>query len=131
MSQSDVEILRKSLERASEDPEAFYEVLDPAVEWDTRRQVPDGEVGRGVAGVRQFFRRWEGPLARYEFELEEAIDMGDQVFTVLRERATGKGSGVPIEGRIAQIWTFRDGKVVRYRGFHDKTEALRAAGWRE
>jgi ketosteroid isomerase-like protein len=131
MSQGDVEILRKALEQASQDPEAFYAVIDPAVEWDTTRQVPDGEVGRGVAGVRRFFRRWEGPLARYEFELEEAIDMGDQVFSVLRQRARGKGSGVPIEGRVAQIWTFRDGKVVRYRGFQDKTEALRAARSRD
>jgi ketosteroid isomerase-like protein len=79
--------------------------------------------------VRQFFHRWEGPLAGYEYELEEAIDMGDHVFTVLCHRAKGKGSGVAVEGHIAQIWTFRDGKVVRYRGFHDKTEALRAAGW--
>ena len=119
------------MEQASEDGGTFYDVLDPEVEWDTTRQVPDGEVSCGVAGVRQFFHRWEGPLAGYEFELEEAIDMGDEVFTVLRQRAKGKGSGVPVEGRIAQIWTFREGKVVRYRGFQDKAEALRAAGWSE
>jgi ketosteroid isomerase-like protein len=127
MSQGDVEILRKALEQASQDPEAFYAVIDPAVEWDTTRQVPDGDVSRGVAGVHRFFRRWEGPLARYEYVLEEVVDMGDQVFTVLCERASGRGSGAPVERRIAQIWTFRGGRVVRYRGFQDKTEALRAA----
>jgi hypothetical protein len=42
MSQRDVETLRKISEQGPGGFAAFYDALDPAVEWDTTRQVPDG-----------------------------------------------------------------------------------------
>jgi hypothetical protein len=56
VSEENVEILRNALEQASEDPEALYSILDPAVEWDQSDQMPDAAVTRGIAGVRRFFR---------------------------------------------------------------------------
>jgi ketosteroid isomerase-like protein len=35
---------------------------------------------------------------------------------------------VPTEMRIFQLWTARDGRVVRMEMFHDLDEARRAAG---
>jgi ketosteroid isomerase-like protein len=32
-----------------------------------------------------------------------------------------------VERRFAQLWTVRDGKVVRFRVYADRDEALRAA----
>ena len=44
---------------------------------------------------------------------------------------TRQGSGVPVEYRFFGVWTFRDGKVIHYKGFNERAEALEAAGLRE
>jgi ketosteroid isomerase-like protein len=36
-----------------------------------------------------------------------------------------------LDMRIGQLWTFRDGKVVRYEAFDSWKQALEAAGLRE
>jgi ketosteroid isomerase-like protein len=72
--------------------------------------------------------RWLGIFSDYSREVEALIDAGDEVIAVIRLRGKGRGSGAPIEGRVAQIWTFRNGKVVRYRDFPNKANALSAAG---
>jgi ketosteroid isomerase-like protein len=55
------------------------------------------------------------------------IDAGEEVFVLMHQYGTGKGSGAEVEQRFAQLWTFREGKVVRYRGFRNRADALKAA----
>jgi ketosteroid isomerase-like protein len=43
----------------------------------------------------------------------------------------GKGSGVPVVIRSADLWTIRDGKIVSLVGYPDRAEALKAVGLRE
>jgi ketosteroid isomerase-like protein len=45
---------------------------------------------------------------------------------------TGRGqeSGLVLDMRIGQMWTFRDGKVIRYQTFPTWQQALEAAGLR-
>jgi hypothetical protein len=38
----------------------------------------------------------------------------------------GKGSGVEVDAYGAQLWTLRDGRVVRVKGYQSKDEALGA-----
>jgi ketosteroid isomerase-like protein len=46
-------------------------------------------------------------------------------------RGQGKGSGAEVEMRNWQVCTVCDGKIVAYRMFTTKREALEAAGLRE
>jgi hypothetical protein len=50
---------------------------------------------------------------------------------LLYQWVRGKGSGAEAESRIGQVWTFRDGVVVRWENFSTPAEALEAAGIRE
>jgi ketosteroid isomerase-like protein len=59
------------------------------------------------------------------------IDAGDQVVVVHYERGRGKGSGVEVEHRVANVFDLRDGRVIRKRPFANRSEALAAAGLRE
>ena len=131
MSQENVEVLRDALNRARDDPEAFYRVFDPDVEWDHSANVPYGGVLTGVDGVRQFFRRWIGTFEEWGFRVEEMIDAGDQVFVLMEQFGRGTGSGAEVSQRFAQVWTFRDRKITRFRAFRNREEALEAAGLRE
>lgn len=119
-------ILRKAGSRSLEDPESFFVILDPGIEWDPSALVPDATVTRGTDAVRAYFREFLRTFDEYGYEWEEMIEVGDEVITVMRSWGKGKGSGVTVESRVAQVWTFRDGRVVRYRDFLDKAAALAA-----
>ena len=134
MSQENVEALRRlfSLVGDGENPEALYELLHPDVEM----VIPGGDLDAGCyvghAGVRRYFRRWAGTLESWHFHPERMIEAGDdQVVVGVHQRARGKGSGVEVESRLGQVWTFRDGLAVRWENFATFAEALEAVGLRE
>ena len=125
-----MQILRRMFERlgrGGEHPEALYEVLDDDVVWDTTGRQPDGRVFRGHDGVRQFWRTWRGTWDAWEFRPEEIVDVGDSVVVSMYQRGRGKGSGVEVEDRHGQIWTFRGPKVIRHAQYRTLEEALEAA----
>jgi ketosteroid isomerase-like protein len=96
---------------------------------------------RALSAPRVPFRRWVSrrwrPFApntrgsRVEFEATDLIDAGDTVFAWIRIAGRGVGSGIPVAMEQAQVWMFRDGKVVRVEEYFDRGEGLRAAGLSE
>jgi ketosteroid isomerase-like protein len=81
--------------------------------------------------VHEYFRNWLSVFGDFDPQVEELIDAGDEVIAVLHERGRGKLSGAMVEGRLAHVWTVRDGKLWRLRSYATKQEALDAAGLRE
>ena len=57
-----------------------------------------------------------------------ALDYGDDVLVVAREQGRGSTSGATVSARIYLVFTFRKGKVLRYREFYDEAAALEAVG---
>ena len=45
--------------------------------------------------------------------------------------ARGKQRGVPIESELGDLFTLRDGKIVRYYSYWNRADALEAAGLRD
>jgi ketosteroid isomerase-like protein len=132
MSQENVEIVERALNAAQEDPEAFFSIFDQNVEWDmSGAGLPDAKTYHGPEGVREFFRGWIGPFDDFDYEAEEVIDAGDSVIVLLHQWGRGKGSGVLVESRFWQVWTLRDGKVVRFKNFPERGQALEAPGLSE
>ena len=125
MSEENVEVVRGWLE------DDAWAALDPEIEYDTTRLVPDGDVYHGHEGVARHWRRWFGTWKEFEVEGQEFIDADDQVVVVIQEHAQGKGSGVEVETRYGAVCTLRDGKIVRVRLYPDKAEALEAVRLRE
>jgi ketosteroid isomerase-like protein len=133
MSRENVEMIERILGEAQHNPTALYEVLDDYVRWEvTAMNMPDTpSTYIGPEGVREFFRRWVGTFDDWGYEATEMIDAGDSVVVHIRQWGRGKGSGATVEGDFWQVWTIRDGKVVRSTHCSDKAEALEAAGLRE
>lgn len=133
MSQGNVEALREIFDRIAQgDVEFFWDSLDPEIEWD-ERDMPWLEAGvyRGVPELRDFLRRWLAPWARFEWVPRDFMGSGENVVVTVRQRGVGKGSGIDIDQTRSQIWTFRDGKVIRFRSFVKRNEALEAVGLSE
>jgi ketosteroid isomerase-like protein len=133
MSQENVEIVRRFLRLAPENPDAAWDIFDSDVEWEIGDLgLPDfPRSSRGPDGVREFFRRWVGAFGNCGFEVEEVIDGGDAVLVHIHQWGSGKGSGATVEGRFWEVWMIRDGKAVRVVHHSEKADALEAAGLSE
>ena len=85
----------------------------------------------GLDGLRAFLLDWTAPWATYRLENEKAIDLGERVLMLNRDRGLREGSTQEVKGRIAAVFTIRDGKVVRIDAYTTYAEALEAVGLSE
>jgi ketosteroid isomerase-like protein len=53
---------------------------------------------------------------------------GDRILVPMRGRARGKGSRVQVDERFYQLYTVRDGMIIRLAEYSDEDQALQAAG---
>jgi ketosteroid isomerase-like protein len=125
---SNDEICRQLVEAVSErriddalgltDPE--IELIDP--------DLPGGGRFRGHAGAREYLDHLLEPFEEATWEVERLIPTGAMVVGFLHGRMRGKGSGIEVDMRDGHLWTLRGGRIVRWRTYLDRAEALRDAG---
>ena len=130
MSQENVEVVKAFTRRFEEgDRDEWREHFDSDVVFDaSATEMPFAGVYHGHKGMERFFRDWLGTWEDYEIAHREYIDAGDAVVVVFRQGGTGRGSGVRIEGDFFGVYELRESKVVRYRMYESRQEALEAAG---
>jgi ketosteroid isomerase-like protein len=102
------------------------------VEWDaSEMRLPDLGDGhlRGHEGVRRFWIAWLGAWEDVSFDYE-LRDAGEHVLALIDQRMRGSEE-INLPSRYAQLWTFKDGEVVRWKIFWEMSAALEAAGLSE
>jgi uncharacterized protein len=82
----------------------------------------------GLDGFTEAWRDWTSPFESYRIEVEEMIDAGDQVVTLVAMTGRTRTGGAEITAPGAAVWTVRDGRVRRVEFHLDRNAALRAAG---
>jgi ketosteroid isomerase-like protein len=131
MSRENLERLRANFENFLAGKSEFgAELLDPDVEWDASAlPAPDiSGVHRGPEGVREFWRQWLAAWETVQFDYE-LVDAGDSVVALIDQRMRGRSTGIEVRfGKYAQVYTFRDGRIVHWKAFMDQSEALEAVG---
>ena len=129
MSQENVEIVRDLTTRfETGDRESWREVLADDVIWDFSATTVAEGVYEGLSGVERFFIEWLGAWENPTLEHLEMMDAGDSVVVVFRWTARGKARGVETEATMFGVHDVKDGRVVRFRQFDSREEALEAAG---
>jgi ketosteroid isomerase-like protein len=86
---------------------------------------------RGFEGFAEGWRDWLEPWESYYNEVEEYIDAGNEVVSLVRVQAKTARDAVPVEHRPAAVWSVREGRIFRVRFYLDRDEALQAAGLSE
>ena len=131
MSQENVEVIKGFFEHWGS--EAWRDHIARDVVWDAAGVDLAGVSGvyKGHAGIEQLFRNWLGPWKSPTVELLEVIDAGESVYTAMRWRALGRGSGAEVERDFYGVYDFRDGVVVRFRQRDTRADALEAVGLSE
>jgi ketosteroid isomerase-like protein len=128
MSEENAEIVREAWDaysRADYDRVAGFH--DPHIVVIT---LEDGAV-YGNDAVLANYERWNEAWEGAETTLDEVIGRGDRVFLAARFHARGRASGVEVETRLYEVYTVRDGKVLRIDEYATRAEALEAAGLKE
>jgi ketosteroid isomerase-like protein len=129
MSESNVELVRTIYDLfRSGDTDGALALHDPEIEVHDRPEVPDPQVYRGHEGVLSSLRATRAAFKGLDMVPEEFLDAGDQVVVVFRLQGKGRESRVPVDERLAHVWTIQDGKAVRMAVHSGRDEALRAAG---
>ncbi|HEY0517078.1 MAG TPA: nuclear transport factor 2 family protein [Solirubrobacteraceae bacterium] len=143
MSQENVDVVRSILPGPDTDMIALWNddsaggelmhtmapLLDPG--FVSVKHVPgaEPETARGLQGVRVGWLDWLAPWATYRTEIEEVIDLGDRVVSVLCDYGRREPDSPEVALKSAAVWTVRGGLVVRaefYTG--GRAEALEAVG---
>jgi ketosteroid isomerase-like protein len=126
MSQENVESFRRGVEAWNgDDFDAWVDQFDPAVEWFALI-----EVFRGHAGAWQAWESFKGDM-QLTIRFDDVRDLGESMLALGEMKGTGQTTGLDFTGELAQLLTYRGGKVIGSRDFRSHAEALEAAGLRD
>jgi ketosteroid isomerase-like protein len=118
------EVVRKLYEVVEKDDwAAALQFFDPEVEW-----LPTEGEYHGLEGVGASFVEWMEPWDEHTVKLEEAVGSGDRALATVRLTARGGHSGMEIDQVFFQVFTVRDGKIVRMVEYVERGPAAEAAG---
>jgi ketosteroid isomerase-like protein len=119
VSQENVEVVRRFL---LVEVEEALKYADPDIAWNPAEE----SAARGHDAVRASLARWKSEWDDYELLPEGFAEMGDRVVATVRLRGRGRGSGIEIEALFYDVFTLRQGKIVRMDQFTKRSEALEA-----
>jgi ketosteroid isomerase-like protein len=90
--------------------------------------LPSDRPQRGKEALRSFLNLMLMGAEETEIRDYELLPAGDRVVALMRTYFRGDGGGPEVEVRDAHTMTFRDGKIVYWRLYIDRVEALTDAG---
>jgi uncharacterized protein len=127
--QQHLQLLRNFYDALNRDDlEAALGLCDENVEVYQPPNVVSSLPPRGHKDVALYLQGWFDSWHAYAPEPEEFIEAGDQVVVMVHLRAQGKGSRFEIQERMADVFTFENDKIVRFRFYVDRDAALESAG---
>lgn len=107
---------------------AMVQVFDPQIERIEPPEFPAGGTYHGLAAVQEHLSRARETWAEGSCEPERFIVAGDKVVVFLYVRVRLKHETEWREGALADVFTFRNGKVIQFRTFADRQQAIEWAG---
>lgn len=110
------------------DMQAVVTDFDPQIVRIEPAGFPSAGTYRGIEEVQAHVRAGRGTWAEGACEPEKFLVNGDKVVVYLHAHVRLHGSTDWVGGRFADGFIFRNGKIVEYRSFGERAEALEWAG---
>ncbi len=108
--------------------EGVMPFLHPEIEFHEPPEQPGATVFRGEAAVREGFARWASAWVEQRTEPQDIEVLADgRVLGFTREHLVGR-DGLRVQNDCGNLFTFRDGRIVRWQVFWDPANARAAAG---
>jgi ketosteroid isomerase-like protein len=104
---------------------ALWDLLDPDVEFYEADSLPYGGHVKGakaaIAGVQKMLDTW----SEQKVEIFEYAAAGDIVIAYIRMTATSRATGKVYQGMTAELFRFKDSKVIEWRVIYWDTHRVR------
>jgi uncharacterized protein len=113
------------------DMQAIIKDFDPQIVRIEPEGFPTAGTYRGIGDVQEHITKGRGTWAEGTCEPEEFFTHGDKVVVYLHVRVRLKDSSDWIDGRFADGFVFRAGKITQYLSFGERRDALEWAGIEE
>ena len=125
MGEANVEALRSGYAALNRgDLSVVLDLLDPEIAWHEPATSLEGGAHRGRDSFERFLRGWLESFDGFRVEPERVVERGDDLVVVVHQTGMGRSSGLPVETRLAHVWTVADGKAVRWEAVADPEEAV-------
>jgi ketosteroid isomerase-like protein len=82
----------------------------------------------GADGFREAWTDWTSPFSSYRVDLDDLIDAGDHVVSLVTMSGKTKTGGVEVNASGGAVWRIVEGRLHRVEFHLDRESALRAAG---
>jgi ketosteroid isomerase-like protein len=135
MSQENVEIVRHAFEAFNRG-----DLAGAVADWapDAEYRATGGHM-TGLAGLYRgpdayrtgFLEPFVSEFDEPRLDIHELIDTGDHVVAALTVSGRGKRSEAEVAWDVWQVWTLRDGQIIRGHGYGSRDEAFAAVGLSE
>jgi uncharacterized protein len=109
------------------DIESAVKSLDPNIEWSEPAEFPGGGTYHGVDGAKRYLAQSLAGADQVHSEPEQFLVYGDKIVVFVYARVKPKGRKDFQEIRLADVYTFRNGRAVEMRAFGDRQAALQWA----
>ncbi|HEX8850520.1 MAG TPA: nuclear transport factor 2 family protein [Gemmatimonadaceae bacterium] len=113
------------------DMQAMTKDFDPQILRVEPEGFPTAGTYRGIAEVQAHVGKGRGTWAEGRCEPEKFLVNGEKVVVYLHARVRLKDATEWIDGRFADGFVFRDGRITEYRSFGARAQALEWAGIRD
>jgi ketosteroid isomerase-like protein len=113
------------------DMQAITKDFDPEIVRIEPEGFPTAGTYRGSAEVQEHVRKGRGTWAEGTCEPENFFENGEKVVVYLHAWVRLKDSTEWVGGRFADGFVFRDGKIIQYLSFAERSDALKWAGIEE
>lgn len=110
------------------DMQAIIADFDPQIVRIEPEGFPTAGTYRGIPEVQEHVRKGRGSWAEGTCAPEGFFQNGDKVVVHLHVRVRLKDSADWIDGRFADGFVFRQGRIIEYRSFAERSDAMRWAG---
>jgi ketosteroid isomerase-like protein len=110
-----------------EDVDGVVALLHPEYEFFPEAAAVMEPAYRGHEGARRYFTEAFEAWEILELNVERVLDAGDNVVALFEMRNRGRGSGIELTGRWAELWEAQGTDLVRSRFYQSHDEALSAA----
>jgi ketosteroid isomerase-like protein len=133
VAQADVEVLKELYAHWRRGDFHTRRFFDPDVVYARIGADTPGDQGewRGLTEVAAALAEWRAPWEDLHNDAERFIDLADRVLVLDRLTARGARSTAIVDHGVAQLFTLRGGRIVRWEAYWDRAEAMRTAGVKE
>lgn len=105
------------------DVQALSVLFDPRVQVLQSPLLPWGGVYQGYPGIMRFGTKLLEHVESH-IAVDEYLEAGEQVVVIGHTRGRVRATGKEFDVRVVQVWSLKDGRVVRFESYSDTAKML-------